>query len=198
MNFLWTTYCIVTCPRKWQCNLHVATCWCLNANRNFMTGIVLCNYSALLEIYLYHCSMRSHMHSHGNGEECNETAEFTIKEQLLTLGAHALRVTVGGWLCFCVRFTFPYSNELTKKTYGLPQRCKWLESSMFFLIKQPLHKATEFASKLLVQLSAILFALASTRAYILITWRCPWLRDGLVSGFSPLCLLVAIQHTRIS
>ena len=60
-------------------------------------------------------------------------------------------------VCVCVfSLIFPYSNELDKKTYGSPQRCKRAVS-----VKQPLCKATEFALKLLAHLSAILFALAS-------------------------------------
>ena len=51
-------------------------------------------------------------------------------------------------------------------------------TTCFFFVKQLLHKATEFALKLLVQVPAILFAFASTRVYcnhvmlLSTTWCC--------------------------
>ena len=76
---------------------------------------------------------------------------------LLTFGTCA---TVVG--CVCVRLcVFPYSNKSDKKTCGSPKRCKILNQNERAFVKQPLHKATEFASKLLTHLSAILFALDS-------------------------------------
>ena len=78
---------------------------------------------------------------------------------LLTLGAHVLQ-GYSSRVCVCVSGSiFLYSNELTKKTYRSPQHCKRLNYNVGVSIKQPLHKATEFASKLLVQLSVIVFAL---------------------------------------
>ena len=78
--------------------------------------------------------------------------------QLLTLGAHAAQgysscvcvcvcVCVCLCVCVCVQFDFPYSNELAKKTYGSPQRCKRLNQNMGVCVKQPLRKATKFVSK---------------------------------------------------
>ena len=54
---------------------------------------------------------------------------------------------------------FSYSNESAKKTYELSQCFKIQLKSVGGVVKQSLHKATNLASKLLAQLSAILFAL---------------------------------------
>ena len=62
----------------------------------------------------------------------------------------------------CVRFDFPYSSELAKKTYGLPN---------VLFVEHLLFTATELSSKLLVQLSANVFTFASTRA-CLSCWLC--------------------------
>ena len=81
----------------------------------------------------------------------------------------------------------PYSNELVKKTYRLPQCCESLNQNEHFFAEQPLCKSRKFASKLLVHLSAILFVLASARAYS----NHMTMLDQAVPTL-PLCLHVAI------
>ena len=65
----------------------------------------------------------------------------------------------------CLVHFFPHGNESAKKTYGTPQRCKHLNLNGEFFVKQAIRKATDFVSKLLAQLSAILFSLTSAQAY---------------------------------
>ena len=68
--------------------------------------------------------------------------------------------------CVCVSGSlFLYGNESAKKTYESPQRCKHLNLNGEFFVKQAIHKATDSASKLLAQLSAILFFLTCAQAY---------------------------------
>ena len=62
----------------------------------------------------------------------------------------------------CVRFDFPYSNELTKKTYGFASVLQNIQPNVLF-VYHLLCEAIELSSKLLVQLSANVFAFASTR-----------------------------------
>ena len=57
------------------------------------------------------------------------------------------RVTIVLCVCVCVCVsgsTFPNSNESARKTYGSPQRCNRLIYNVFFFVKQPLCKDTEF------------------------------------------------------
>ena len=71
-------------------------------------------------------------------------------------------------VCVCVRFDFPNSNELVKKTYGLPQRCNLLIYIVFIYVKQPLREAIYRirVAAVLAHLLAILLALTGVRAYI--------------------------------
>ena len=62
-----------------------------------------------------------------------------------------------------------------------------IELNHVFFIKQPFHKATEFTSKLIVQLSAILFAFASTQTC---------LNHGFATVF--LCRNIAHMHILIT
>ena len=48
---------------------------------------------------------------------------YVIITVLLTFDTHALQ-SYSSWLCLCVSFNFPWSNEFAKKTYGSPQHCK--------------------------------------------------------------------------
>ena len=75
------------------------------------------------------------------------------------------RVTLVGRVCVS-GLIFLYSNKSAKKTYRLPQPSKNY-IIVFFFIKHSLRKATEFDSKVLVQLSAILFAIASAQTYLI-------------------------------
>ena len=67
------------------------------------------------------------------------------------------KVTVVG--CVCVSGSISANNS-----YWLPQRW-WRFNLNVFFVKQPIRKATEFLSKLLTLLSAILFAFASARTH---------------------------------
>lgn len=83
------------------------------------------------------------------------------------------RVTVVGSVCVSCSI-FLYSNKSANQTYGSPQHRK--NSIIVFF-------HTEFDSKLLVQLSTILFAIASTQTY-LIKWSCSQPCGVSVFGFA--------------
>ena len=98
---------------------------------------------------------------------CINTLEVTASSWkiLLTLGAHAPQC-YSSWLCLCVRFAFFHTvtNRPRRPTDRLSAAINWFK--MCFFVEQPLRKATEFASKLLAHLSAILLAITGAQAYI--------------------------------
>ena len=65
-------------------------------------------------------------------------------------------VAVVGWVGVCVS-----SQEDLRIALALQS----IDLILFFFVKQPLRKATEFVLKLLAHLSAILLFLAGTQAY---------------------------------
>ena len=64
--------------------------------------------------------------------------------------------------CLCVWFAFFHTTNTPKRRYGSLQT---IELNVGFLVNQPLHKGTEFTSKLREQLSTIMLSLTSARAY---------------------------------
>ena len=76
----------------------------------------------------------------------------------------AWAVDYSSWVCLCASFFHTVTNWPRRPTDRLSTASDW--SKTCFFVKQPLRKATELASKLLAQLSAILFALTSARAYV--------------------------------
>ena len=67
------------------------------------------------------------------------------------------RFTVVGYVCV-LSLIFLYSNESTN---GSSQHCERFYLNRGVFVEQSIRKATEFALKLLAQLSAIWFAFAS-------------------------------------
>lgn len=71
----------------------------------------------------------------------------------------------GNWLCLCVRFNFPYSNKLAKKTYRFASAPQKIQLNVFF------RKTASSQSYSLLVFSCLPFCLSLLpHEHILITW----------------------------
>ena len=79
------------------------------------------------------------------------------------------RVTVDGCLVQFFHIVTNWPKETTNHLSAAKDSIK-----MYFFVKQPIRKTTEFALKLLMQLSTILFAFASAQVYFnhVTLWWC--------------------------